>query len=120
MAVRVENGEALAFGTFAAEAEVTHFRVTRGAHRLVDGRPLASAVTVGANEGCQFAEGEIDLLFPANELEDAGLKQMIDAEFAHSITVDLMTDATTLVAVSGYAAASSSDWDTSVESDPNP
>lgn len=118
MAVRIQNGSVLNFGTFGANTSVSHVRVSRGTKKILDGHALTGgAVTVDANGTCQFAVGALDLVFPKGAMEDEGLKQMLDAEFANSIKVELMTSTTALVTTSGYAAASSTDWDSSTEND---
>ena len=118
MAVRIENGEAINFGTLAAETVITHGRVSVGNVVLVT-RPLATNRTIAANGQAEFAIGDIDLLFPANEYENGGYQDLLELAFdgTNSFNIDAMTDATTVVATSGYSQQSSANWTTSTESD---
>ena len=75
MAVRIENTGVLNFGTFLAQAVVTHARAQVGTAILAT-RPLTTTRTIAVGGQAEFAIGEIDLLFPANELENAGLNAL--------------------------------------------
>ena len=116
MAVRVQNGEVLNFGVFGAAATVTHARVGFGSTTLATAA-LGSERSVSSGSSLEFAVGDIDLVFPSGALEDAGLSGLLALYFAQDVWVDLMTDASTVVAVSGYAQQTSSVWSRSVESD---
>ena len=118
MAVRVQNGAILNFGTFLAQTTITHARVTYGAN-IVTTRPLATNRTIGAGGQAQFAVGEIDLVFPANQLENAGYNGILSEAFdgTNTFLVDLLTNATTVVTTGGYSQQSSANWSLSNEAD---
>ena len=116
MAVRVQNGESLNFGTFSAEVTVTHARVGFGSQTLVV-RPLATDRTVAAGREPEFLAGDIQLVFPSGEMEDTGLSALLGTYFSQAVWVDLMTDPLTVVSDSGYSQQTSSTWNRSVESD---
>ena len=118
MAVRVENTGVLNFGTFLAQAVVTHARAQVGTAILTT-RALTTTRTIAVGGQAEFAIGEIDLLFPANELENAGLNALIALALdgTNSITVKLMTSATVEVAVGGYADVDVTGWGRTNEND---
>ena len=118
MAVRVENGAIENFGTFTAEVTVTHARASVGAVELVT-RPLTTQRTVAANGSAEFAVGEIDLVFPSNQYEDAGYSALLALVFdgTNELNIDLMTDDSTIVGDSGYSQQAVADWDRSTEAD---
>ena len=118
MAVRVQNGEILNFGNFGAAATVTHGRISIGADVLTV-RPLAVNRDIALGGQAEFAIGEIDLLHPSNQYENAGWNALLALAFngVNSFNVDLMTDDSTVVAVAGYGQQASTDWDLSTEAD---
>lgn len=116
MAVRVENGEVLNFGVFGADATVTHARVGFGTTTLVSAA-LGKERSVPSGASLEFAVGDIDLVFPSGDMEDDGLSAVLALYFAQEVWVDLMTDSSTVVSVSGYSQQTSSTWTRSVESD---
>ena len=116
MAVRVQNGEALNFGTFTGTVTVTHARIGHGSTTLVV-RPLAAERTVNSGAALEFIAGDIDLVFPSGQLEDTGLSALLGTYFSQSVWVDLMTGPTTVVSDSGYSRQTSSTWTRNVESD---
>ena len=117
MAIRIQNGEILNFGTFAAAARVTHARIGRSSSTTMVTKALTTPRTIAINGSAQFAIGEIDLVYPKNQMDDAGMKDMLDYHFARSQIVELMTSATAVVAVSGYSQQASTSWTSSTESD---
>ena len=118
MAVRIENTGVLNFGTFLAQAVVTHARAQVGAAILTT-RPLASTRTIAVGGQAEFAVGEIDLLFPANQMVNAGLNALfaLALDGTNAITIKLMTSLTAEVAVAGYADVDVTGWNRSNESD---
>lgn len=118
MAVRVQNSEVINFGTLATETAITHGRLSVGANVLTT-RPLTTNRTVAAGGQAQFDIGEIDLFFPSNQLENAGYNALLALAFdgTNSLNIDAMTDASTVVAASGYSQQSSADFDLTNESD---
>ena len=118
MAVRAENGTALNFGVFATETVVTHARVSVGNAELAT-RPLTTSRTIEAGGQARFPIGNIDLVFPANQLENAGLNGILAEYFdgTNTLVIDLMTSSTNVVTTSGYSQQSSADWDLSNEND---
>ena len=118
MAIRVQNGATVNFGTFAAETTVTHSRITYGGE-IVTTRPLTTPRTVAVGGQAEFAVGEIDLVFPANELVNAGLNAILAEAFdgTNAFLVDLLTDATTVVTDTGYSQQSEANWTRTEEAD---
>ena len=118
MAIRVQNGAVINFGTLAAETEITHGRISVGSAVLAT-RPLATQRTVAAGGQAQFDIGEIDLVFPKNQLEDAGLSALLALALdgTNTLNIDAMTDDSTVVDDTGYSQQSTADWDRSTESD---
>ena len=117
MAIRIQNGEILNFGTFAAAARVTHARVGRSGSTTMVTKALTTPRSIAINGSAQFAIGEIDLVYPKNDMNDAGMKDMLDYHFARSQVVELMTSSSVVVAVTGYSNQSSTSWTSSIESD---
>ena len=118
MAVRIENTGVLNFGTFLAQAVVTHARAQVGSAILTT-RMLATTRTIAVGGQAEFAVGEIDLLFPANEMENAGYNALFALALngTNSITIKLMTSSTSEVNVAGYADVDVTGWSRSNESD---
>ena len=118
MAVRVENTGVLNFGTFLAAATVSHARAQVGSDILTT-RPLATTRMIAVGGQAEFAVGEIDFLFPANEMINAGLNALIALALdgTNSITIKLMTSSTSEVAVAGYSDVDVTGWGRSNESD---
>ena len=119
MAVRVSNGAAENFGTFAAETAVTHFRGTIGTTELFT-TTLTTARTIAANGQAAFAIGELDLLFPSGDLGDAGYAAFLALALngTNVVLVDLMTSSTVVVSASGYAQQDVTNWTRATEVDP--
>lgn len=118
MAVRIQNSGVVGFGTFATQTTVTHARVSVGSAVLTT-RPLTTSRTIGAGGSAQFAIGEIDLVFPANQLDNAGLNALLALALngTNALNVDLMTSATNVVATSGYSQQAVTGWSRSNEND---
>lgn len=118
MAVRIENGAIVNFGTFAAQTTVTHARALVGSAILTT-RPLATARTIAANGQAEFAIGEIDLVFPANQMSNAGLNALLAwaLDGTNELIIRLMTSSTVEVSTSGYSEQDVSNWTRANESD---
>ena len=118
MAVRVSNTNAVNFGTFDAETTVTHARALVGSD-IITTRPLATQRTIAANGQAQFDAGEIDLVFPANELENAGLNALLALALdgTNALTIKLLTNATTEVTTTGYDDQDVAAWTRANEAD---
>ena len=122
MAVRVQNGANINFGTFGAEATVSHVRIRRASD---NGQPvvkaLSSPVAVGSGEQFQIDAGNLDIVYPAGDLGNTHMRAVVEAYWGSggslSMEIDAMTDSSTPVAVSGYSQQSTSDWDISTEAD---
>ncbi len=123
MAIRVENGAGLNFGTFGAAATVSHIRIRRGSD---DGQPVVKAlgtpVTVAVNEQFAINPGNLDIVYPAGDLTNAHMLALVEGYWGTtgsrtSMEIDAMTDASTVVSVSGYAQQSTNDWDVTQEND---
>lgn len=120
MAVRFQNKIAFNFGTFGADATVTHFRVQKGTTILTT-KTLTTSRAVVTNQQAEFAIGALDLLFPRGEMTDAGMQEAWEAWFDGVITIKLMTSTTAEVLVSGYADKDTTDlatdWTVTTPSD---
>lgn len=118
MAVRIQNGAAVNFGTFVAETVVTHARITVGSGILTT-RPLTTQRTVAAGGQAEFAVGEIDVVIPANELVNEGLNALLALALngTNTMLVDLLTAADTVVATGGYSQQSETNWSLTNEAD---
>ena len=119
MAVRVSNGAAENFGTFATEVDVSHFRGTIGTTEFFTAA-LTTARTVAADGQAEFAIGELDLLFPSGDFGDAGYSAFLALALdgTNVVLVDLLTDATTVVSASGYSQQDVTNWTRATEVDP--
>ena len=113
MAVRVSNGAAVNFGTFAAETTVSHARARVGTDVLVT-KALTTQRTIQANGQGQFDIGEIDFVFPvgsdgfANEGLNALLALALDG--TNALNIQLMTDDSTVVTTAGYSDQDETNW----------
>ena len=116
MATRVQNESVVNFGTLATETVITHARVGFGANELTV-QPLATPRTVVAGGEAEFGIGEIDLVFPSGDMQDAGMSDLLALYFAQDLWVDGMTDDSTVVVASGYSQQTSSDWARTQEAD---
>ena len=119
MAVRVSNGAAENFGTFATEVDVSHFRARVGSDVLFT-TALTTMRTIAAAGQAEFAIGELDILFPSADLGDDGYSALLALAFdgTNALDVDLMTDTTTVVSASGYAQQAVTSWTRATETDP--
>ena len=118
MAIRIENTNAVNFGTFDAETTVTHARALVGSDILTT-RPLATQRTIAANGQAQFDAGEIDLVFPSNQMENAGYNALLALALdgTNALTIKLLTDATTEVTTTGYDDQDVTAWTRTPEAD---
>ena len=118
MAVRIENGAAINFGTFEAETEITHGRISVG-NAVLTTRPLANARTIAADGQAQFDVGEIDLIIQAGDLDNAGLNALLALALDgnNELNIDAMTSAADVVDTNGYSQQSTANWNLSNEDD---
>ena len=118
MAVRIQNGAKINHGTLASETVVTHGRLRVGNANLAI-RPLSSSVTVAAGGQLEFDIGDIDIVFPANEAENAGLNALLALALdgTNELNVDGMTSSSAVITTSGYSQQSTANWTRSNESD---
>ena len=118
MAVRIQNGAVVNFGTFVDETTVTHARLRVGSSLLTT-RQLNNARTVAAGGQAQFNVGDIDLVFPAGEFENAGLNALLALALdgSNAITIDAMTSSNNVVNTSGYSQQATANWSRSNEVD---
>ena len=118
MAIRVEPGADMTFGIMAdGSVTATHGRFQKaGADPVV--RPLTAAVTAAVSERLRIPANMFDVVYPAGELNNDHMDAVVRAWWdGETIQVDLMTDATTVVADSGYAQAEHSGWTFTNEAD---
>ena len=116
MAIRAEPTGQITFGRLAAETTATHGRVMRGNKALLV-RELTDPVTVAANGQLVIDAGAIDIVFPAGELMNDGIEDAWQDYFDSGVQVDLMTDAVTVIATSGYSQQTHSAWTLTQEAD---
>ena len=118
MAVRIQNTGVVNFGTFLAAATITHARAQVGSDVLTT-RPLTTTRTIAIGGQAEFAIGEIDLIFPANQMENAGLNALLALALdgTNSLTIKAMTSSTVEVAVTGYADQDVTGWGLTNEND---
>ena len=118
MAIRAQNAAIENFGTFAAETTVTHARALVGSDILTT-RPLTTPRTIAAGGQAQFSIGEIDFVFPANHLQNAGYNAFIGLALngTNALTVKLMTSSSVEVSASGYSDQDVTNWTRTNESD---
>ena len=118
MAVRIENANAVNFGTFDTETDVSHARALVG-NAVLTTRPLNTPRTIAANGQAQFDAGEIDFVFPANQFENAGYNALLGLALngTNALTVKLLTDATTEVTTPGYDDQDVAAWTRANEAD---
>lgn len=117
MAIRIENTNGVQFGTLAAAATITHVRGKVGRHVLFT-EELSPQLVVAQNSLAELVAGALDVIINKNEGEDAGLQALVEPGLANpGITVELLTDATTEVAVTGYTAQTVTQWSIRTEAD---
>ena len=118
MAIRVQNSAVENFGILADETVITHGRVSVGSVVLVT-RPLLTPRTIAAGGRAEFEIGDIDLVFPSSEFEDAGFNALLALAFngTNSLNIDAMTSDSAVVTTSGYTQQATADWNLSTEPD---
>ena len=126
MGILVSNGEAIAFGTFAAAQSITAFRFRRASD---DGQPVlrrfATAVSVGIGEEAQFAIGALDIKYNSGDLTDAHMQALVEGYWGASgsrtsMEIDLMeggSGSETVCDDTNYSQQSSSNWTVATEAD---
>ena len=116
MAVRIQNGSRINFGVFATATIITHIGFTKGSVTIV--KELDSSIAIAANSVFELEIGDIDLLFPSVDFPDSYIQSRIWPDWNNQTwRVDARTDATTVVASSGYAPVDINNWTVSTESD---
>ena len=117
MAIRVQTQDDVVFGTMSASVTATHGRWQKaGAEPVV--RPLAANVTAGAGERLRIPSGMMDVVYPAGETNNTHMRALVDPYWdGATFQLDLMTDSTTVIADSGYAQQTYSNWAISEETD---
>ena len=120
MAVRVETSADLDFGIMITGVTATHIRCRRTADTddvvLID----AQDVTAAAGERLKINAGELDFVFPdgTTGISRHLNRTMVDNLFNNvAWQIDLMTNATTPIAVRGYSQQSHSAWTITEEAD---
>ena len=118
MAVRIQNGGTINFGTLGAAATITHFRLRIGAANFAVQTVDTNRVIANGGQA-QFSAGAIDVVLPSNDLTNAGHQAFVNLALngTNAILVDAMTSASAVVSVTGYSQQSVTDWDTSTEND---
>ena len=121
MACAVSNNGTLSFGTFATAATVTHVRFRKGSD---DSNPvviaLSSSVAVAANQQAVIPSGDLEVRYlnGTDGLTNGHMEAIAKAYWENTaMEVDLMTSASVVVSVSGYAQVSHSAWTFTQETD---
>ena len=120
MAVRVENSTELDFGIVLAAVTVTHIRCQRTADTDDKITIDADDRVTQAGRRLKINARELDFLWPdgSTGISRHLNRTMVDEVFANEPwQVDLMTDASTPVSVSGYSQQSHSAWRITEEND---
>ena len=116
MAVRYQTQDNITFGTAAATVRITHARFTKNSVSVT--RELPSAVTVTAGQPMRVLAGDWDIVYLAGDLSNDHIAQGWDPFWLNqTISLDLLTDATTVVSDTGYRAQTYSRWVKSTEND---
>lgn len=118
MTIRIKNGDDINFGAFGAAATVTHVRVRRAsddAGAVVIA--LREAVAVAQNNEFQIDTGKLIIDHPEGNVGVPYVRKLVEGFWGSggstSMEVDAMTDATTVVSVTGYSQQTTADWDLS-------
>lgn len=118
MAIRVENTNAIMFGTFVNTTTITEASAELADGTVIVQKPIVIQRTVPANTAVEFVTREVDFLFPQGDAMDSWLLSVVTRAFDAPITVRLYQGAgLTLqeLTVSGYAAQTVSDWTITTE-----
>ena len=109
MAIRVENTNSINFGTAGAQFTASHVRLQHGSDAATQTvRALAAPITVAQNQAIEIVARALDMLFPNGDFDNDFMEAILDP--IGTVRVDLMTDANTVVAVSGYSQQTVSAW----------
>ena len=113
MAIRVENSTDLDFGIMVSGVTASHIRCRRTADTadaiLIDADDVAAA----AGERLKINARELDFVFPEGT---TGISRHLNRTMVDNLfnnvawQIDLMTDASTPISVSGYSQQSHSAW----------
>ena len=117
MAIRVQTQDAVVFGFMDGAVVATHARFQKaGAAPVV--RQLTAPINVAADERLRIPSGELDVIYPANDLSNAHMLAIVQPYWdGEDIMLDLMTDANTVIADSGYSQQTYSNWSITAEAD---
>lgn len=117
MAVRVQTQDDIVFGTMAASVTATHARFQKAGNAPVV-RPLSANVTAASGESLRIPSGDLDVVYPANELTNDHMKALVDSYWdSETFQLDLMTSSTVVVSDTGYSQQTYSNWSITTESD---
>ena len=118
MAVRIQNTAEINFGNAGAAVTITHWRIRKGTVNLVL-RGVATSRTLAVGQPMKVEAGEIDVVFPKGQCEDAGIQDAWNNWFTGGggVLIDLMTSDANVVAVSGYSQQTVAAFTLSIEND---
>ena len=111
MAIRVRNGSKITFGSMAAAVTVSHarFQEADDEHPVV--RPLENRITAAATDVLEIDTNGIVLTYKSGEFGDDHMEEVVKAYWdGTDMEIDLMTDATTVVADTGYQQQTHGGW----------
>ena len=117
MAVRIQTQDIILFGTMAAAVTANHVKYQKAGNAPVV-KELTAPITVAAGEGLRFPSGDLDIVYPAGETNNTHMRAVLDPYWdGETFQIDLMTDDSTVIADSGYAQQTYSNWAISEEND---
>lgn len=120
MAIQVRNAAAVNCGTNTGAARTaTHGLVGFGGRTMLKTR-LSSPKVYATGDAMELPAEEIRLTYPAGNMDDDGMDDMLALYFAQQVTVDLLSDEDTVFNGDGYAQAtvSGAGWTRTEMDDP--
>ena len=118
MAIRIEPNAEIVFGVVAdAEVTATHGKLQKTGDTAVI-KQLTAPVTAAVGRQLVMPINMLDLVFVAGDYPNGLMNDILSPYFSNEeITIDLLTDATTVVADSGYSQQTHDGWQLSTETD---
>lgn len=118
MAIRVQTQADINFGTAGAAVTVTHLRIRESDDSNPVVKQLPNPIQIAAGAPMRIPSGLLDIVYPAGELTNGHMSDFLTPWWTNkAMEIDLMTSANAVVAVSGYAQQTYSNWAISSEAD---
>ena len=118
MAIRIQSRADINFGSAGAAVVVTHIRIRESddSNPVVKQLPVAIQVANGAP--MRIPSGLLDLVYPAGDFTNGHMNDIMSPYWTNkAMEIDLMTSINAVVAVTGYAQQTYSNWAISQEAD---